>query len=61
MELQVVGLCRQDIRWEAMIFRVHCEKGGKDRKVPISDSLLGRLRAWDGERETRGPFFNALP
>jgi integrase/recombinase XerD len=51
---EVVGLRVDDIDSERMVIRVDQGKGRKDRYVMLSETLLGRLRAWWREAKGRG-------
>lgn len=51
---EVVGLRVDDIDSQRMVIRVDQGKGRKDRYVMLSETLLGRLRAWWREGKARG-------
>jgi integrase/recombinase XerD len=51
---EVVGLKVDDLDSARMVIRVDQGKGRKDRYVMLSETLLGRLRAWWREAKARG-------
>ena len=53
---EVCKLRRRDIQWSALTVIIRDGKGGKDRPVPVGETTVAWLKAWDALRP-RGEFF----
>jgi len=57
---EIINLRRRDIRWDICALEVRGGKGGKDRTVPLDNTALAWLRAWDAQRPRGKTFFTTL-
>jgi integrase len=61
--LRVGEACRiqpQDIDAQRSIIRILNAKGGKNREVPVSPEMIGRLRAWWSQHKNREWLFPGI-
>lgn len=62
--VSVIGLRNRDIKWSENLLALKITKGGKPRRVPISDETKALLQRWADRRQTlRGStevFFTSL-
>jgi integrase/recombinase XerD len=59
---EALGLDTGDVDLEGSVLRIRCGKRGKERLLPLADSVVDRLRGYAGERDrllgrTPEPFF----